>query len=374
MGRHLTTSAIAALSITAAAGALTACDNAAKADTAPPPPPTVTVANPLEQVQPGWTEESGRFTPVNSVDVRPRIDGYLRSVHFKDGDVVRQGQLLFTLDPLPLQAKADRSGAEVLQADARLERARADLRRAEALHKGDAISEEELDTRREAAAQAQAALAAAQAAHRADRLDLGYTRVVAPISGRISDRRVDAGNLVQNGQTVLTQIVAVSPIHFEFAAPESLISGGANGNGREVRLRVEGDAGFTHVGRLDFMDNRIDGATGALRARAVFDNPGGKFTPGQFGRVRVMTSAPAPVLLAPETSISADQSRKLVLVVNAKNTVEPRPVEVGAKVGDLRIITKGLQKNDRIIINGQQRAMPGAPVTPQNGVITPPKA
>jgi len=364
---------VAALLAAGSAG-LSGCRNAAEANAAPPPP-IVTIANPLVQVEPGWSEESGRFEPIQAVDVRPRISGYLKSVHFRDGEFVKRGQLLFTLDPLPLQAKADRSGAEVLQADARLERARADLRRAESLHQLDAISDEELDTRKEAAAQAQAALSAAQAALRSDRLDLGYTRIYAPISGRISDRRIDAGNLVQNGETVLTQIVAVHPIHFVFAAPEALQGApGLSHGGREVRLRVEGETGFNHPGKLDFIDNHIDGPTGALRARAVFDNPEGRFTPGQFGRVRVMTSPPAPVLLVPETAIAADQSRKFVLVVGKDNKVEMRPIELGAKVGDLRIVTKGLTQTDRIIINGQQRAMPGTAVTPQRGQIAAPTA
>jgi len=365
---------LAAALLVAGSAGLSGCRNAAEANAAAPPP-IVTVANPLVQVEPGWSEESGRFEPIQAVDVRPRISGYLKSVHFRDGEFVKRGQLLFTLDPLPLQAKADRSGAEVLQADARLERARADLRRAESLHQLDAISDEELDTRKEAAAQAQAALSAAQAALRSDRLDLGYTRIYAPISGRISDRRIDAGNLVQNGETVLTQIVAVHPIHFVFAAPEALQGApGLSHGGREVRLRVEGETGFNHPGKLDFIDNHIDGPTGALRARAVFDNPEGRFTPGQFGRVRVMTSPPAPVLLVPETAIAADQSRKFVLVVGKDNKVEMRPIELGAKVGDLRIVTKGLTQTDRIIINGQQRAMPGTAVTPQRGQIAAPTA
>ena len=374
MGRRTTLLPIAAAGLVAAASGLAACENAAHADTTPPPP-VVTVASPLVQVEPGWSEESGRFVPVQSVEVRPRISGYLRSVHFKDGEFVKQGQLLFTLDPLPFEAKADRAGAEVLQADARLERARADLRRAESLHQLDAISEEELDTRKEAAAQAKAALAAAQAALRSDRLDLGYTRVYAPIAGRISDRRVDAGNLVQNGETVLTSIVSTNPIHFEFAAPEALQNAPTvNPVGREVRLRVEGDKDFVHTGRLDFVDNHIDGSTGALRARAVIDNPGGRFTPGQFGRIRVMTSSPAPVLLAPETAIAADQSRKYVLVLNKAGVIEQRPVELGAKVGTLRVVTKGLAAADRIVINGHQRAMPGTPVTAMAGKITVPTA
>jgi RND family efflux transporter MFP subunit len=279
--------------------------------------------------------------------------------------------LLFTLDPLPLQAKADKSAAELLQADARLERARADLRRAEILRAADAISAEELDSRKEAAAQAAAAKTAAEAALRADRLDLGYTQIYAPIAGRISDRRVDPGNLVQNGETVLTQIVSVDPIHFEFAAPEELQAeaGALKQSPRQVLVKLEGESDFAHAGKLDFVDNRIDPASGSLRARAVFANPQGQFTAGQFARVRVLTATAQPVLLAPDTAIAADQSRKFVLVVGAGNKVEQRAVQTGPKIGELRVIRQGLSAADRIVINGQQRAMPGMPVTPQAGKI-----
>lgn len=361
--RFLTSTAVAAGLVALSAGALSGCREAAHAD-APPPPPTVTVANPIVQVAPGWTEYSGRFVAVNAVDVRPRISGYLKSAHFHDGDYVREGQLLFTLDPLPAQAKVDRSSAELLQAEARLDRALADLKRAETLRAADAISAEELDSRREAAAQARAAKAAAEAAVRADKLDLGYTRIYAPISGRISDRRVDPGNLVRDGETVLTQIVSVDPIHFEFSAPDGVPLSGS----QEVLVKLEGEREFGHRGRLDFVDNRIDPASGALRARAVFDNRDGKLTSGQFARVRVLTK-PEPVLLAPDAAIAVDQSRRYVLVVGAGDKVEQRPVEVGPKLGELRIIRSGLSARDRIIINGQQRAMPGAPVKPEAGKI-----
>jgi RND family efflux transporter MFP subunit len=371
MSRRLLSSATAVLLLAGVSIAgLEGCRASAQADGAPPPP-VVTVASPIVQVEPGWSEHSGRFVAAQTVDVRPRISGYLKAVHFKDGEYVRQGQLLFTLDPLPLQAKADKSAAELLQADARLERARADLRRAEILRAADAISAEELDSRKEAAAQAAAAKTAAEAALRADRLDLGYTQIHAPIAGRISDRRVDAGNLVQNGETVLTQIVSVDPIHFEFAAAEELQAeaGALKQSARQVLVKLEGESDFVHTGRLDFVDNRIDPASGSLRARAVFANPQGQFTAGQFARVRVLTATVQPVVLAPDSAIAADQSRKFVLVVGAGNKVEQRTVQTGAKIGELRIIRQGLTAADRIVINGQQRAMPGMPVTPQAGRI-----
>lgn len=340
----------------------------ARADT-PPPPAAVTVAAPLVQSAPEWSEHPGRFVAAEAVDVRPRVSGYLQAVHFKDGDYVQKGQLLFTIDPLPFKARTDKSDADLAQADARLERARSDLRRAEILKASDAISAEEFDSRKEALAQAVAARQGAQASLRADALDLGYTKVFAPISGRISDRRIDPGNLVQSGETVLTQIVAVDPIHFEFSAPEGLLTGSGGptltgAGGRQALLQLEGETGYSHSGKVDFVDNRVDPGTGTIRGRAVFANVGGAFTPGQFGRVRVLTQSATPVVLAPETAIGSDQSRKYVLVVNARNVVEYRPVELGPQLGSLRVIRHGLSGSDRIVVIGLQRATPGQAVRP----------
>lgn len=348
--------------------ALAGCGAKAQEGAAPPPPP-VTVAQPLVQPVEEWSEHTGRFVAAESVDVRPRVSGYLQQIHFRDGQYVQKGQLLFTIDPLPMQAQVDRARADVGQAEARLARAQSEFERAQALREADAISAEEFDARREAVAQATAAKAAAQAALRANNLDLGYTRVYAPISGRISDRRVDAGNLVQAGQSVLTTIVALDPIHFEFSAPESLLSG-AGGPAltpnapREVALKLEGETEFGHRGRLDFVDNRIDPATGTIRGRAVFANRG-EFTPGQYGRVRLLSPASGPSVLLPEAAINTDQSRKYVLVVNAKNVVEYRPVELGATYQGLRVIRSGLTGGERVVVNGLQRAFPGQPVKPE---------
>ncbi|MBC6982074.1 efflux RND transporter periplasmic adaptor subunit [Caulobacter sp. 17J80-11] len=363
-----TTSWLAAAGVSLAVLALAGCGAKAQDDDAAPPPP-VTVAQPLVQPVEEWSEHTGRFVAAQSVDVRPRVSGYLQQIHFTDGQYVQKGQLLFTIDPLPLQAQVDRAKADVGQAEARLARAQSEFDRAQALREADAISAEEFDARREAVAQSKSAKAAAQAALRANDLDLGYTRVYAPISGRISDRRVDGGNLVQAGQTVLTTIVSLDPIHFEFSAPEALLSGAGGpaltpGAPREVALKLEGESDFAHHGKLDFVDNRIDPSTGTIRGRAVFQNKG-EFTPGQYGRVRLLAAASGPSVLLPEAAINTDQSRKYVLVVNAKNLVEYRPVELGTTYQGLRVIRSGLKGGERVVVNGLQRAIPGQPVKPE---------
>jgi RND family efflux transporter MFP subunit len=352
--------AASAVAVLAAAG-LEACSGA-KAQGPAPEPPTVTVAKPLVRNEAEWSEQSGRFVAAQMVDVRPRISGYLSAVHFKDGQFVEKGQLLFTIDPLPFQARADRARAELAQAEARLDRARSELKRAETLRAADAISTEEYDSRKEAQAQAVAALAAARAALQSETLDLGYTHVYAPISGRISDRRVDPGNLVTNGETVLTQIVSIDPIHFEFSAPGGALPAQAAGQSWQALVKLEGESGFDHAGRIDFIDNRIDAGTGAIRGRVVLANPQGEFTPGQFGRVRVLFGAAKPTVFVPDAAIGSDQSRKFVLVVGAAGLVEYRQVQVGPQVGDLRVIRSGLGPDDRLVVKGLQLARPGQTV------------
>jgi RND family efflux transporter MFP subunit len=356
--RHLIGASVAVLLVGAG---LESCTKA-QAEGPAPAPPTVTVATPLVRDESPWSEQSGRFVAAQMVDVRPRISGYLSAVHFKDGEFVHKGQLLFTIDPLPFQARADRARADLAQADARLERTRSELKRAETLRAADAISTEEYDSRKDAQAQAVAAKAAAQAALQGEALDLGYTRVYAPISGRISDRRVDPGNLVQSGQTVLTQIVSIDPIHFEFSAPGGALPPQAGAQAWKALIKLEGEDGFSHAGQIDFIDNRIDVGTGAIRGRVVLANPDGAYTPGQFGRVRILFGAPKPTVFVPDAAIGSDQSRKFVLVVSKAGVVEYRQIEVGAQVGDLRVVRTGLGPDDRVVIRGVQLARPGQTV------------
>ena len=364
--RHLIGVSVAVL---LAGVSLEACTRA-QAHGPTPEPPTVTVATPLVRSEADWSEQSGRFVAAQMVDVRPRISGYLAAVHFKDGQYVQKGQLLFTIDPLPFQARADKARADLAQADARLDRTRSELKRAETLRAADAISTEEYDSRKEAQAQAVAAKAAAQAELQSEALDLGYTRVYAPISGRISDRRVDPGNLVANGETVLTQIVSVDPIHFEFSAPGGALPPQTEGKSWKALVKLEGETAFSHAGQVDFVDNRIDAGTGAIRGRVVLANPGGAFTPGQFGRVRVLFGDPKPAVFVPDAAIGSDQSRKFVLVVSKAGLVEYRQIELGPQVGSLRVVRSGLGADDRLVVRGVQLARPGQTVKTVAGSVT----
>jgi RND family efflux transporter MFP subunit len=352
------------------AAAVVAAGGAASEDT-PPPPPTVTVAQPLLHPVAEWTEHAGRFVATADVEVRPRVSGYLEHVHFREGQVVRQGELLFTIDSAPFRAAADRARADVAQAEALRVRADSEFARARTLLELDAISQEEFEARRESAAQAVAAKLAAEAALRTAQLDFEYTQVRAPISGRISDAHVHAGNLVRAGEDVLTRIVSLDPIHFEFSAPESLLAAANALRGeRRVLLQLEGEQDFAHEGRLDFVDNAVDPQTGTIRGRAVFANTG-HFTPGQFGRLRVVAPDAAPSVLIPEVAVGADQSRRYVLVLNEQNVVQYQEVDLGPRVSDgLRVVRAGLDGDERVIINGIQRAFPGATVTPEAGQVS----
>jgi multidrug efflux system membrane fusion protein len=345
----------------------------AQSQEAAPPPPTVTVARPLVQDVAEWTEHTGRFVASADVEVRPRVSGYLQRVHFREGQLVRQGDLLFTIDTAPFRAAADRARADVAQAEALRARAESEFARAQTLLGLDAISQEEFEARREAASQATAAKLAAEAALRTAALDVDYANIRAPISGRISDAHVHAGNLVRAGESVLTRIVSLDPIHFEFSAPESLLTG-ANTNPqtgeRRVQLQLEGEGEFSHEGRIDFIDNAVDPQTGTIRGRAVFAN-NGQFTPGQFGRLRIIAPDALPSVLVPEVAVAADQTHRYVLVLNDDNIVQYQAVELGPRAGDgLRVVRTGLDGDERVIINGLQRAFPGATVTPEPGQVS----
>ncbi len=345
----------------------------AQSQEAAPPPPTVTVARPLVQDVAEWTEHTGRFVASADVEIRPRVSGFLQRVHFREGQLVRQGDLLFTIDEAPFRAAADRARADVAQAEALRARAESEFARARTLLSLDAISQEEFEARREAAAQAVAAKLSAEAALRTATLDFEYAHVRAPISGRISDAHVHAGNLVRAGEDVLTRIVSLDPIHFEFSAPESLLSQASTNpqtGERRVMLQLEGEGEFTHEGRIDFVDNAVDPQTGTIRGRAIFANSG-QFTPGQFGRLRIIAPEAAPSVLIPEAAVAADQTHRYVLVLNNDNIVQYQAVELGPRAGDgLRVVRTGLDGDERVVINGLQRAFPGAPVTPEPGEVT----
>jgi RND family efflux transporter MFP subunit len=345
-----------------------------------PPPPAVTVATPLAWDVVDWDEYVGRFEAVQNVEIKPRVSGYVQAVHFRDGQFVRQGQLLYTIDPRPAQAQLGQSRGQLARAVATLANARTELARSRALAAQQAVSVEEVEQRLAAVRAGEADVRAAQAAVAARELDVGFTRVVAPISGQASERRIDPGNAVTADDTVLTTIVSLDPIHFAFDGSEALLLryqrqvGSSTGGraGTPARIRLQDEADYVHAGRLDFVDNSLNAGAGTIRARVVAANPDGFLKPGMFGRLRLAGSAPYRALLVPDTAIATDAARRIVYVVDARNNVVARPVELGPMIGGLRVIRSGIGPRDRVIINGIQRAMPGQPVQPRAGRIQPP--
>ena len=332
-----------------------------------------------------WDEYTGRFEATDRVDVRARVDGYLDSIHFRDGAIVKPGDLLFVIDPRPYEAVLEGARADVVRAQTRVELATTDFTRGEALFAIRGISQEEFDRRTQARKEAEAALIVARAAERVAALNVEFTRVRAPIGGRISQKFVSVGNVISGGQagsTLLTTIVAVDPIQFVFDASESdylkynrMNASGERRTSRDapnpVRIRLLDEPSFTHVGKMDFVDNRVDPATGTIRGRALVPNPGGFLTPGQFGRLQLLGSGEFDALLVPDSAILSDQSRRFVWALGKDDIPEQRIVEPGNLERGLRIVRAGLQRDDRIVINGMQRVRPGARVTPTDGRIEP---
>ncbi|HEY0629409.1 MAG TPA: efflux RND transporter periplasmic adaptor subunit [Sphingomicrobium sp.] len=361
--------------ITALSIALSACSGGAESQAAPPAP-EVTVANPLVRDVLEWDEYVGRFEAVEAVEVKPRVSGYLTGIHFRDGQYVRQGQLLFTIDARPAQAQLDQARAQLARAEAQLVNARTELARSQTLAEQRAASVEEVEQRRAALRSAQADVAAARAAVRARQLDTGFTRVVAPISGQVSERRVDRGNAVTADQTVLTTVVSTNPVHFAFNGSEALLlhyqrqAGGVR-TGAPVRIRLQDEADYVHAGQLDFVDNSLSPGSGTIHARAIVPNPDGFLKPGMMGRLRLAASPARPALLVPDTAITTDATRRAVYVVDQKDTVVVKPVELGPLEGSLRVVRSGVGVRDRVIIGGIQRAMPGQKVKPRKGQIQP---
>lgn len=347
-------------------------------------PMPVTVASPLVQELVEWQEFTGQFAAVETVEVRPRVSGYLDSVYFQDGELVEQGQLLFIIDQAPFEAAHAAAEARLAQARARLTLADSQLDRARGLLANNNISRAAFDERQEELRAASAAVQEAEANLQLAELDLDYTVITAPIAGRIGRREVSVGNLVIGGAagstTPLTTIVSVDPIRFEFdmseayflryqrAGAQSILESHRDG-GVRVEARLFDEADWPREGRIDFVDNRVDRTSGTIRMRAVFPNPDGFLTPGQFGILRLPGSPRYPAILLPDQAILNDQDRRIVYIVNADNVVEPRVIRPGPRELGLRIIRTGLEPDDRVVINGLLRARPGAPVTPIEGTI-----
>lgn len=352
-----------------------------------PPAPAVTVAKPAKQSITDFDEYVGRFVAVDSVEIRARVSGYLDQVHFKDGAIVKQGELLFSIDKRPFQNTLDQARATLMQAKSTLTYTESDYQRGQQLVRDKTITDQIFEQRAQAFRNAQASVANAEAAIRQAELDLQFTELRAPVTGRIGDRRVSPGNLVTGGTagntTLLATIVSLDPIRFEFTYDEASFlryermtkagPDGARGVGIPVSLKLIDENDFVHQGAMDFVDNVIDRSTGTIRGRAVFANPNGIFTPGMFARVRVPASPPYEALLVPDAAIGTEQARKYVLTVKPDDTVALTYVTLGQLVpGDLRAIKEGLKPDDRVIVDGIMRARPGQKVTPQEKGAAPP--
>lgn len=332
----------------------------------------VVEARPINQ----WQEFSGRLEAVDRVELRSRVAGAIEKLHFQEGALVEKGDLLVTIDPAPYEAEVARARATVTAAEARAALARTELKRGKQLVGSSAVSQSDYDQRVNAEASAVADLEAARAVLQSAQLNLGYTEIRAPISGRIGKIEVTAGNLIAAGSSspILTQLVSLNPIYASFEADESVVSGvlsdlpeGVHARNFIDRVPVQMDiAGRSDVkGTLQLVDSSVDPQSGTVRVRAVFDNADGSLMPGQFARLKMGRSKTTEAVLVHERSIGTDQNKKFVMVVKPDNTTEYREISVGAKSDGLRIVTSGLSAKERIVVNGLQRIRPGALVEPQ---------
>lgn len=341
-----------------------------------PPPAAVDVAEVAVERVVEWDDFSGRIQAVHRVELQPRITGYLDEVHFDEGAIVEQGDLLFTIDEREYRAAVDSQRANAERAATRLELARQDLARAEKLAEARAASIEELEQRRSAVRQTEADLKAARAALATAELNLGFTRITAPIHGRVGEALVKPGNLVTPAQSVLTTIVSIDPMHVVFEGDERIYlkyaaqaATGERPSSRDVpnpvRVGLASDNDYPFRGHMDFVDNTVDPSTGTIQGRALIDNPDGYLIPGLFARVRLLGSAEYEALLIRESAIMTDQTRKYVYVVDDQNRAMRRDIEIGREIEGLRVVRSGLAAGDRIIVNGVRKVFfPGAPVKP----------
>lgn len=353
---------------------------ASTAQTAAPPPPTVTVAAPLVRQVTDYDEFTGRFEPTATVEVRPRVSGYLTEINFKDGQIVEAGQVLFVIDKRPYETALAQAEAQLAGARAQLAFADAEARRSQQLVTTSNISVATHEQRVQQRLAADASLKSAEASVSRAKLDLEFTEVRSPVRGRASNRRVDIGNLVvgDGASTVLTTVLAEDELYFVFDISEGdllgrqrQLGGAARGaQGLKVQTRRDGDDGWPRQGELDFLDNRLQAGSGTIRARATFANADGALTPGQFGRIRVPRGEPYDAILVPESAILSDQIDKVMRVLDEQNVVRQRKVRLGpVQPGGLMIVRSGLAKDDRVIVNGLMQARVGSPARPQPGVI-----
>jgi RND family efflux transporter MFP subunit len=359
--------------------ALAGCSEKSQPQAAAAAAPPVTVAQPVRRTITDWDEFTGRFEAVEEVQVRARVGGFVTSVEFRDGAMVKTGDLLYVIDSRPFEAVADQADGQLSDARAKAELAKRELDRGLTLNQSQAVSDSIVDQRRQALQAARAAEMQAAGLLKAAQLNIEFSHVLAPIAGRVSRHLVTVGNLVQgsdNGaSTLLTTIVSLDPIYIYFDMDEAtylknnrLYFEGKRPSSRDtpnpVQVTLSGETKPSHDGKMDFLDNRLDISTGTLRSRAVIPNKDLSILPGQFGRVRLIGSAPYEALLLPDTAIATDQSRKIVFVVKDDNTVEAKPVVLGPLDEGLRVVREGLKAEDRVIVDGLQRARVGARVSP----------
>jgi multidrug efflux system membrane fusion protein len=376
--RRLLAVALAVLAVTGISAAVfgVSSSRAQPGAAAEPPATPVSVATVVQSDVAAWDEFSGRLEAVERVDIRSRVAGTIQAVHFREGALVKKGELLLTIDPAPYAADVERADAQVAAAQARVAQAKGEHERSQRLWSEQAISKREFDERANGKGEADANLRAAQAALQTAQLSLGYTQLRAPVAGRVGKLEVTVGNLVAAGPgaPVLTTLVSVSPIYASFDADEQVVAKalkdvGAAGARNLERIPVQmGTAASTdtpYEGRLQLVDNQVDAKSGTVRARAVFDNKDGQLMPGQFARIRMGQASKGTALLINERAVGTDQSKKFVLVVGADNKAVYREVTLGASVNGLRVVKGGLAANERIVVNGLQRIRPGALVAPQ---------
>jgi RND family efflux transporter MFP subunit len=356
---------------------LAGCSGGRKA--AGPPPPSVTVSKALQKEVTEWDEYTGRLAAVDEVEVRAQVSGYLQSIHFKDGQVVKKGDLLFVIDPRPYQAVLDRAEAQLKQAEAGLTLADLNLKRTQELSVKNAVASQQLDDARSKQLQAAAAVQVAQAEVNAAKLNLDFTQITAPVTGRINRHNVSEGNLISGGSanaTLLTTIVSLDPIHAYFEADEAaylkytrLDKSGERRSSRDVanpvKVALADEEGFPHSGRMDFVENRIDVNTATIQGRAILDNHDLVLIPGQFVRLELLGSPPHQAILIPDQGVVSDQSQKFVWVVGNDNKTEYRQVTPGPMIDSMRVIREGLKRDERVIVLGIQSARPGITVKPE---------
>jgi RND family efflux transporter MFP subunit len=348
----------------------------------PPPTPQVTVSQPLQQTVQATSRFLGQFSAVDSVEVRAQVGGTLTTIAFQDGQIVHKGDLLYVIDPRPFQIKLDQAVAQFQTAQAKEALSEAELWRAQQLKRTDFGTAENVDTRDADRRSAQAAIDTAKAAINDAQLDLEFSRVIAPFTGRIGAHLVSVGSLVSGSRggtsptTLMATIVSLDPIHLDFDMSEADYlayqqTNHGSAQSPDVAISLDGDGHFDRHGKLDFIDNAVNRSSGTIHARATVPNPDLSITPGQFARLRVSLGQPATALLVPAAAVFPDQSRQMVMTVAADGAIVPKVVETGGQYNGLRIVQAGLAADDRVVIDGLVRVRPGIKVAPVAGTITP---